>query len=157
MSNTMKLDNLRNLLQSEHADYSIHTHDFTIESAAMGAKHYGISLSETTPTLILKTNDGYMAAIICGNTRISFKKLKQALDVKDIRLADPKTVFELTGAKVGEVSLINPDLPTLIDKHVLQNQYCYGGSGVPKTTLKIKTQDLMRITNAQVLDFTKMH
>jgi len=155
MNDAIKLEQLNNLLKSENVDYSILTDNFSIETASSGAQHYGISLSETTPTLILKTKDGYIAAIICGNTRIVFKKLKQALNIKDLSMADPQAILELTGAKIGEVSLINVELPTVIDAHVLQNKNCYGGCGAPKATLCINTQDLVRITKAQVLDFAE--
>src|SRR5690242_6366053 len=102
------LENLNNLLTKENADYSILKDETTLATAATGAQQYGISLSETTPTLILKTKNGYVAAIICGDTRISFKKLKQLLNIKDISMADPQTILEITGAKIGTVSLINP-------------------------------------------------
>jgi len=154
MNDTIKLEKLNNLLKSEHADYSLLIDEWSIETALSGAEQYGISLSETTPTLILKTKDSYIAAIICGDTRISFKKLKQALNIKDISMADPQTVFDITGARIGQVSLVNPGLPTVIDSNVLQNKNCYGGCGIPKTTLRINTQDLIRVTNAQVLAFT---
>ena len=156
MSNSKKLENLNTLLKNEEADYSILTDSSTIETAAGGAQHYGISLSETAPTLILKTKDSSIAAIIAGTTRISFKKLKEVLQVKDVRMADPQAILELTGAQIGEVSLINPTLTTLIDLHVLQNKKCYGGCGVPKATLCIATQDLIRITNARIADFTEL-
>lgn len=155
MSDNIQLNTLDNLLKNNNADYCIFKDDFSIEKAVDGAKHYDISLSETTPTFILKAKDKYYAAIICGNTRISFKKIKQVLGVKDISMADPATVLNLTGAKVGEVCLINGELSTLIDQNILKNKDCYGGCGAPKSTLRINTQDLIRITNAKILDFTE--
>lgn len=86
--NDIRIFELENRLKNESADYSIYKDNLNLESAAEGAKHYGISLSETTPTIILKTKDKYLAAIICGNTPISFKKLKQALNIKDISMAE---------------------------------------------------------------------
>jgi prolyl-tRNA editing enzyme YbaK/EbsC (Cys-tRNA(Pro) deacylase) len=154
MNDDIRLIALDNFLKNNNADYAIFKDDFSLAKAADGAKHYGISLNETTPTFILKTKDQYYAAIINGNMRISFKKLKQALGVKDISMADPETVFNLTGAKVGEVSLINGELTTLIDHNVLKNINCYGGCGAPQSTLRINTQDLVRVTNARILDFT---
>jgi prolyl-tRNA editing enzyme YbaK/EbsC (Cys-tRNA(Pro) deacylase) len=153
MNDVIKLETLHNLLKNENADYSMLTDDVSFKTASSGAEQYGIALHETAPTLILKTNDGYIAAIISGNTRVSFKKLKQALNLKDISMADPQTIFDITGARIGEVSLINPGLATVIDAHVLQNKNCYGGCGVSKTTLRLNTQDLVRVTNAQIFDF----
>lgn len=146
---------LEKLLKEKKADYTIYTDRSTVRSAQEGADLYNIHLSETTPTLILKTKEKYYAAIICGNRRISFKKLKQALNVNSISMADPQTILALTGAKVGEICLINPDITTLVDIHVLENKNCYGGCGVPNKTLRINTQDLLRITNAEVLDFAE--
>jgi prolyl-tRNA editing enzyme YbaK/EbsC (Cys-tRNA(Pro) deacylase) len=153
--NNAQLSHLDNFLKNEKVDYSIYQDSFTLESAEDGAKQYALSLNETTPTFILKAKDNYFAAIICGNTRISFKKLKKALKSKDIRMADPETVFNMTGSKVGEVSLINPGMDTLIDTNVIKNKNCYGGTGVSQTTLKINTMELMRITNAKLMDFTE--
>jgi prolyl-tRNA editing enzyme YbaK/EbsC (Cys-tRNA(Pro) deacylase) len=150
----IQLKNLENFLTNQNANYAITIDNFSMETARDGAKHYGISLNETTPTLILKSKDKYYAAIICGNTRISFKKLKQALGIKDISMADPETILKLTGAKIGEVSLINQDITTLVDSNVVKNENCYGGCGIPKATLRINSADLVRITNAKVCDFT---
>ena len=155
MNDNIQLNKLDDFLKSKNADYTIFRDDFSLENAADGAKHYGISLNETTPTFLLNAKDKYYAAIISGNTRISFKKLKQVLGVKEISMANPETVLNLTGAKVGEVCLINCELTTLIDQCVLKNINCYGGCGAPKSTLRINAQDLVRITNAQIIDFTE--
>lgn len=149
-----RVDNLHKLLKNNNADYFIYADGKSLKSAVEGAAHYGITLRETTPTLILKTKDGYLAVVICGDTRISFKKLKQVLSVKEISLADPQTVLSITGAHIGEISLINSNLETLIDARVLKNDYCYGGCGAPQSTLKIKTADLIRVTKARIIDFT---
>ena len=150
-----QLEQLNNILKENNADYLISTDSSNVRSAQEGAALYNISLSETTPTLILKTKEKYYAAIICGNKRISFKKLKQVLNIQSISMADPQTVLALTGAKVGEISLINCAITTLVDIHVLKNKNCYGGCGIPNKTLRINTQDLIRITNAEVLDFSE--
>lgn len=70
-------------------------------------------------------------------------------------MADPQTVTNLTGSKVGEVSLINDEMLTLIDGKILKNKNCYGGCSISKATLRINTKDFIRITNAKVLDFTE--
>ena len=152
MNNT-QLEALATILKNSAAQYTLLHDKTTLTSAADGAKEYGVSLSEVTPTLIIKADNEYYAAIICGNTRISFGKVKQVLNVQNTSLADPETVFKITGARVGHISLINPQLKTIVDRHVLNNRESYGGCGVPKTTLKINTKDLIRITQAQVLDF----
>ncbi len=144
------------LLEQAGADYTLFSDEKTLKSAQEGADHYGIALRECTPTLIIKADDDFYAAIIAADTRISFKKLKKALHAKDVTLADPATIQELTKANIGYVSLINPTMPTLIDAQVKRNNYCYGGFGVPKKTLRIKTDDLIAVTKATVIDFAEL-
>jgi hypothetical protein len=50
MSENIQLNTLDNLLKNTNADYTIFRDDFSLENAVEGAKHYGISLNETTPT-----------------------------------------------------------------------------------------------------------
>lgn len=156
MNDTVKREHLDSLLKNEKADYTILIDESSLKTAAAGAERYGISLQETTPTLIIKVDGAYIAAIICGNNRISFKKLKQALQAKDVRMADPQEIFNITGAHIGEISLVNQGLKTVIDSNVLKNKNCYGGCGISMTTLRINTDDLVRITNAQILDFAEI-
>src|SRR3990167_5023970 len=101
------LEKLDSFLKEQKVDYSIFTDSRPIRSAREGADLYGILLSEATPTLILKINDPYYAGIICGDKRISFEKLKQIFQTENVSLANPQTVLTLTGAKIGEVGLIN--------------------------------------------------
>jgi len=44
------------------------------------------------PTFILQTEAGYLAAIIQGDTRLSYKKIKQKLGLKNVSLAAPEQV-----------------------------------------------------------------
>ncbi len=107
------------------------------------------------PTFILRTEAGYLAAVIRGDTRLSYKKIKRELGLKNVSLAAPEQVRELTGAEVGHVSLVNPGLKTIIDGRVLEVETVYGGTGVPNSTLKISPQDMVTITQAQVFEFAE--
>ncbi len=54
-------------------------------------------------TLIFVTEDGPVAALVRGDHDLNEVKLKRALGVEESRLADEKTVMDLTGAPVGFV------------------------------------------------------
>ena len=71
-----------------------------------------------------------------------------------ICLAKPEEIYNLTGSKIGNVSLINEGLKTLMDKKILENNYVYGGCGINNHTLKIKVTDLIKVTQATIADFT---
>ena len=147
---------LRSILEEAGADYDLLKHEETLRSAEDGVEQGLGTLREMAPTFILKTEAGFMAAIISGETRLSYKKIKKRFGLKNVALAKPEQVSELTGAEVGYVSLINPGLPTIIDDRLLQLHKVFGGCGVPHMSLRIRAADLVRLTGATVFDFAEL-
>ncbi len=107
------------------------------------------------PTFILRSEIGFLAAIIRGDTRLSYKKIRQELKLKDVSLATPEQVREVTGSEVGCISLINTGVKTILDSRLAEMETVYGGCGVPYHTLRVSPQDLTALLRAQVFDFTE--
>lgn len=143
-----KLDDIK-------AEYTILTHTKNINTIDDACKFMPESIDKFAPTLILRSDVGYLAAIICGDTRISFKKIKKQLSLKDISMADPDFVKQITGCEPGRVSLVNPLIKTIIDQRVLEKDFVYGGCGLEKHTLKIAPTFLVLVNHAFVFDFTE--
>jgi Cys-tRNA(Pro)/Cys-tRNA(Cys) deacylase len=151
-----QIDQLRQTLDVAGIRYNILAHDITVVSADEGAKRGIGSLREMAPTFILKTEKGYLAAIISGESRLLYKKIKKQLGLKDVSLATPEQVEQVTGAQIGSVSLVNVGLPTIIDSRLVGMEFVYGGCGVCCHTLQIKVADLIELTKARVFEFTEL-
>jgi prolyl-tRNA editing enzyme YbaK/EbsC (Cys-tRNA(Pro) deacylase) len=150
-----RLKALRSLLDDAKAEYCILANSIELISPEDGVSAgFGV-LADMAPTFVLKTEAGCMAAVIGGDRRLSYKKIKKALSLRDVSLASPELTFELTGARVGNVSPVNPGLPTLMDERLLDRQAVYGGCGIPLHTLKINPVDLADVTGAKVFDITE--
>jgi prolyl-tRNA editing enzyme YbaK/EbsC (Cys-tRNA(Pro) deacylase) len=152
--NDHNLNELRELCNRYNVDYKIYNDHLPLKTAKVGANEYGVNLCETAPTLILDIDRSMSAAIIRGDTCISFNRLKKLLSAKRIQLAKASDVYEITNTCIGEISLINKHIKTFVDRKVLETPYVFGGCGTSNCTLKIRSNDLIRITNATVLDFT---
>jgi prolyl-tRNA editing enzyme YbaK/EbsC (Cys-tRNA(Pro) deacylase) len=152
---TARLDQLRATLNAMGINYTLLAHNQLIRSAEDGAYQGFGELANMAPTFILRSETGYLAAIIRGDTRLSYKKIKKKLKLKDISLATPEQVRQVTGAEVGYVSLVNPGLVTIIDSRLPELDVIYGGCGVPHHTLKINPWDLVALVRADVSDFTE--
>jgi prolyl-tRNA editing enzyme YbaK/EbsC (Cys-tRNA(Pro) deacylase) len=140
------MDKLVSILDEYNADYEIIKHTKQINTAQEGAEYFGIEIGQTAPTLILKTEKGFFSLIISGDYgRVNFDTLKEKLSAEQMKLASPKEVEKVTGSKVGSVSLINFELPTILDHQLTRFEYVYGGTGIPQTTLKIRPSDLEKI------------
>jgi Cys-tRNA(Pro)/Cys-tRNA(Cys) deacylase len=150
-----RLDRLRHILDQAGARYELYSHADTVMSAEDGVERGIGNLAEMAPTLVLETEQGLVVAIICGETRLSYKKIKKALGLKNVSLARPDVVLRETGAPVGTVSLINPGLTTIVDSRLTEARVVYGGCGLPRLTLRIEPSDLIAVTRARVFDFTE--
>jgi Cys-tRNA(Pro)/Cys-tRNA(Cys) deacylase len=151
-----RLSQLKERLDMAGIAYTIQVHAHNISSAQDGAQSGLGSLSAMAPTFILETEAGYLAAIIRGDTRLSYKKIKKKLRLKNVSLATPQRVKELTGSEVGQVSLINQGLKTIMDERLTEAETIYGGSGVSNHTLQASPRAIVTITQAQVFDFTEV-
>ena len=146
---------LRKSLDAAGIHYIIHVHSLAVHSAQDGVEQGFGGLANMAPTLILRSENNYLAAIVRGDTRISYKKVKRHLKLKDLSLASPEQVWQVTGAEVGYVSLINSGNATIVDNRIAEMDTIYGGCGIPNYTLQISPQDLIALTQAQVFDFTE--
>ena len=135
--------------------YTILVHEQNISTAQDGTQTGLGTLSTMAPTFILQTEKGFLSAIIRGDTRLSYKKIKQTLGLKNISLAAPDQVKRLTSSEVSYVALVNPGLQTIVDARITEAAMIFGGCGEPKHTLQISPQDVIKATQAQVFDFTE--
>lgn len=146
---------LRAVLDAARAVYRVRRHAESVGSARDGFDHGLGTLAQMAPTLILRSEQGCLAAIISGSTRLSYRKIKKRLGLRDVSLAPPETVREATGAEAGYVAMINPGLRTLVDERVLAESEVIGGCGAPGYALVIGGADLARAAGAEVFDFTE--
>lgn len=145
---------LRSVLDATGADYVLIHHQTAVVSAEDGVAGGFGGLREMARALVLQTKAGCVVAIIGGERRIAYKKVRKALGLKDVSLAAPEQVRAVTGAEPGSVSLVNPGLETILDAGLLERERVYGGTGLPGYTLRIRTTDLVRVTGARVFDFS---
>lgn len=147
----MIIADLKQLLTDQNADFEVLTHDKPIHSKQDALGYF--KLEETAPTLILETENGYLALIISGEReKINFRQLKKLTNSKKLQLANPDLIQETMNLKAGQIPLIGHQLPCIIDKKLFNYSYVYGGTGDLFHTLKIKPDDLVK-ANQVILKF----
>jgi len=150
-----KLSALRSTLDAADCRYTILAHETTVHSAEDGVARGMGRLEEMAPTFILKSDGGFLAAILSGATKLSYRKIRKNLGLSNVSLAPPQSVLEITGSPVGTVSLVQTAVPTILDERLASLPEGFGGCGVPGHTLRIRLADLIRITRARVFDFAE--
>lgn len=142
------MDIVKQILESSNCDYDFIFHEKQIITAADGAAFLGIEVGQTAPTLIIKAENDYFSIVFSGSRdRIDFEKLATILNAKRVKLAKKEKVRELIGFEPGNIPMIGLNLPTVIDKKLMQYPFVYGGSGLPNRTLKLSPTALIKLNN----------
>lgn len=146
---------IREKLEKDNIKYQLISlpEDLPLDTASH-VKFHGISLQESVPTLIYKTEKGFIAVQKRSDTKIDLKKLKDLVGIKRLNFATAGELRQL-GVKPGIVPLVGLDLPYYLDQKVLEIKKVYGGSGVKNFTLKINPADLLAVNKATVGDFSE--
>jgi prolyl-tRNA editing enzyme YbaK/EbsC (Cys-tRNA(Pro) deacylase) len=95
-----------------------------------------------------------LLAIVKAQNRVSHKKIKTLLSVRDVRLATPDEVMKLSGYPVGGVPPFNQIKRVLLDPKVLGNETCFVGGGDVNKLVEIKTNDLLQTLKPEVADLS---
>lgn len=125
-----------------------------IKTVEEGLNFLGIEPADGVSTLIFRTDKGFFAVLRRDDHQLDFTKLKEVLGVDTLSLASDQEIIEQTGAAKGATPLLS-GLRTVMDKSVLEREYVYGGTGSFEHDLKIKPNDLQRMTEADCQDVIK--
>ena len=93
-------------------------------------------------------------AILPAQSRISYKKIKTLLKVKDVHLAQPDEVLEHSGYPVGGVPPFNKITRILLDPTVQRNARSIAGGGDPDMLVELETADIVEVLDPIIADFS---
>jgi prolyl-tRNA editing enzyme YbaK/EbsC (Cys-tRNA(Pro) deacylase) len=148
------LAHARQFLNEKRVRFLIHMHTEEVFTARDGVVHGFGRREQMAPSFVVRTSNGPVLAVVQGSRRLSYKKLKRLLGVKDISLASPEEVIAATGTPVGSVSLLQLNMPVIFDAGLLEEDVVFGGCGVANTTLEISPSDLAGVLDAAIADIS---
>jgi prolyl-tRNA editing enzyme YbaK/EbsC (Cys-tRNA(Pro) deacylase) len=123
------------------------------------AKALDVPVSSIVKSLIFLGNEQPQVVIAAGESRISYKRLRDVLGVsrRKLRMASPEEALALTGFEVGAMPPFGhlQTLPTLVDSLTVQGELLYGGGGTKAAMLKLSLATLLEVTGARCLPLTQ--
>jgi Cys-tRNA(Pro) deacylase len=129
---------------------TIHTAD-----AAAEAK---IELGMVTKSLILLDQDkNPILAIIPGDSKLDFSKVKEAASAKKVWLVPFNEAENYSGYLPGATPMVchKVRMKVVLDKKLTRYESIYGGGGKRTKLLELKTIDVIRLNEAIVSDITE--
>jgi Cys-tRNA(Pro) deacylase len=96
-------------------------------------------------------------AYVLGDRKVSYRKLRRALNAKSIRLASPEEVPAITGYEAGAVPPIGHKKPirVFMDREALKLARVVGGGGKVNRLLSVDTQDILRIMKPEIVELSE--
>lgn len=102
--------------------------------------------------VMIDSSGGPVLAILRAQDRVSFRKIKRLLAVKDVRLASPDEVLAASGFPAGGVAPFTSITTVLLDPAVLANKTCFVGGGDVDKLLEVKTGDILEKVRPRIVD-----
>ena len=118
----------------------------------------GIELSRITKNLVCKTSDGrYALLVVPGNRRVSLQKAAQVLNARNIQLLGFNEAEMVSGYPPGGTPSLHHKTPmsVVVEKGLLNYETTFCGGGSRGKILELKTEDLLKLTNATVADISE--
>lgn len=149
--------NSMRLLEAHHIEYQVFTFPAKHLSAREVAQIVGAPPEQVYKTLVvLRENGKALLIMLAGDRELDLKRLAAALgDPKTrLKMATQRQAEQITGLLVGGISalaLLNRGLDIYIDQSALAHEHVYISAGQRGVNLKLAVQDLISVTQAQVV------
>jgi len=129
----------------------------TVETAAQAV---GTHPGQIVKSILFLVDSHPVLAITCGTQPVEQRAIASLYGVgrKRVKLASPQVVLDISGYEVGAMPPFGhrQPLPTLLDQRVLEQLVVYAGGGAENALVRLKPEDIQRVTQAKVLDLVQL-
>ncbi len=131
--------------------------DTSARTALEAASSLNCEVGAIVKSLIFKTENKFILCLIAGDKKVSLKKIKKTLNIKDAAMASADEVKNISGFTIGGVSPIGHlnKLNTYIDNSLERFDTLYAAAGHPNCIFKIDYKNLQKITNGLIKNITE--
>jgi len=152
----MAVSDLTKALDDAGVRYELLHHGHT-EDAAAEAKALGLAPTDVAKTLIARTRDGHLRALVPASERIDMRKLRDAVggSKEEVQLATEEELArdypEFVLGAVPPVGGSHLD-PVILDRKLAGHEWLVFEAGSHDDSVRIRTADVIRLTSAQTAD-----
>ncbi len=146
------------LLKKQNVDFEILSYKHDPSNTDFGkevVEKLGLNEDEVFKTLLVDIGlKDFVVTIVSVSKKLSLKKIADVCGVKKATLADTKKVQKTTGYLIGGVSPLGQKkrLKTYIQKEAQELIYMYVSGGKRGVDIKLKPEDLLRLSDGIFCD-----
>lgn len=148
-------DKIKSFLDSNQVKYEFKEHE-PVRTSEEAAAVRGDDIKIGAKALVLKADNEFVMVVLSAAKKIDSKALKRILGIKSLRFATPDEVKAKTGCVPGGVPPFAHvfGLKLIIDKSITENEYMAFNAGERTKSLKMKTQDYVRLLKPRIEEFS---
>jgi len=153
MSLKPSVERVRRTLWSMGLTPEVREFSESTRTAAEAASAIGTTVGQIAKSLVFMAGDEPFLVIASGANRVDMERVRRLLG-KKITRPDAETVREVTGFSIGGVPPVGhaKRLRTFVDEDLLSFPIVYAAAGTPNVVFAVSPRDLIRITEAEVVD-----
>jgi len=143
---------VHNFLQSNDVPHEIFLLETYAKTAERAAALLGLPPSSITKVILFMVNNRPLAVLLPGNRRVHYGSLKKSAGTKNVRLATPAELQEITDYPIGATPpvALKEDVPVWFDQSVTQHDVLYSAAGELNAILKVRSSDLVDLVKAKI-------
>lgn len=103
-------------------------------------------------SVVFDDNGKRIIAIILGNDRVDFNKLRDVVGSENVTIVKPYEVVKKVGFPAGKVPPFGFSAEFLIDSKVMGKKKVYAGAGVDDGLIKIAPREILKANDGKVAD-----
>lgn len=145
---------VHNYLQTANIPHELRRMPEPARTASRAAVVLGLQPHQVIKAILIIAGGNPAMVLIPGDSMMNYAKLKAELAVSHVRLVNADEVRQLTGYLIGCTPpvALKTEMSKYIDLHALREDVVYTGGGEPDMILKIRSYDLVRAADAEVVD-----
>ena len=147
----MNTQTVRKFIKEHNIDAEIIEHEASGLTSKNASDVHGIGLDKIVKTLLFVGKNNENVVVIClGKDRVDIKKI----GLKKSHLATKEELSEILKSEPGGVPPIAlpENIKKFLDKNVIGKDFVIGSAGSEFTGLKISPKDILKYSNAQVVN-----
>ena len=144
-------------IKEYNSEMSVIVLDSSAKTAIEAAFSLDCEVGAIVKSLLFKTENTFTLFLVSGDKKASLNKIKKTLNIKDVSMASPDEVKNITGYTIGGVSPVGHlnKIEILIDHSLARFKNLYAAAGHPNCVFKTNFDDLQKITNGFIKDITQ--
>ena len=144
-------------LKQFNPDLKVIVLEQTARTAKDAATALGCKVGAIVKSLLFKAGDSYVLCLVSGDKRCSLNKLKKILDEKDVSMANPEAVKQITGYTIGGVSPTGhlTKIKIFIDETLNRFSSIFAAAGHPNAVFEISFENLIALTSGEIKEITE--